>query len=290
MQKYINNIPLGLTYLLPIALLTGPAIPDILIVIISISFIFRSFFKKDFFWLKVPVVKVFFIFWLSLIIISFFSYNKIISFGESVIFVRFFIFAIAISYWIIDDASKAKKLFFIIFFSLCILISDGIFQLLTYSTEYGFGRSIFGFKAFVYDRMTGPFNDEIIGAFIAKFFFISLYFINLIKNQKVKQSIFFLFFNLVFIVVFFSGERMALATLLLGSIILLINKELRIRIIYNLLICFLIILLASKFHKSFNDFKILEDQPVHLGKVIIKEFPCIDDLSKTCNKIIKTQP
>jgi len=290
MLKFINYIPLALTYFLPFALLTGPAIPDILIVIISISFILRSFYTKDFYWINLPIVKIFSILWLSLIFISFFSYNKILSFSDSIIFVRFFIFAIAISYWIIKDVKKAKILFFIVFISICILIIDGSFQLLTYSSEYGFGQSIFGFKAFIYGRMTGPFDDEIIGAYIAKFFFISLLFIYLIKNEKLKQFIFFIFFNLGFLVVFFSGERMALATLLLGSIILLINKELRVKIFYNLLVCFLIIFLSSNFHKSFNDFKILEDQPEHLGKVIIKEFPCSDNISKSCNKIMKVQP
>lgn len=290
MLKFINYIPLGLTYFLPFALLTGPAIPDILIVIISITFILRSFYKNDLNWIKLPIVKVFSVFWLGLIFISFFSYNKILSFSDSIIFIRFFIFTIAISYWIIKDAQKAKILFFFVFITICILIVDGAFQLLTYSSEYGFGPSIFGFKAFVYDRMTGPFNDEIIGAYITKFFFITLLFIYLIKNEKIKQLIFFVFFNLGFIVVFFSGERMALATLLLGSIILLINKELRVKIIYNLIICILIIFLSSKFHQSFNDFKIIENQSEHLGKVILKEFPCSDDISKSCNKLIKVQP
>ena len=290
MLKFINYIPLALTYFLPFALLTGPAIPDILIVTISISFILRSFYAKDFYWTELPIVRIFALLWLSLIFISFFSYNKVLSFSDSIIFVRFFIFAIAISYWIITDVKKAKVLFLIVFISICILLIDGIFQLLTYSTEHGFGSSIFGFKAFVYGRMTGPFNDEIIGSYIAKFFFMSLLFIYLIKNEKLKQFIFFIFFNLGFLVVFFSGERMALATLLLGSVILLINKELRVKIFFNLLVCFLIIFLSGQFHKSFNDFKIIEDQPEHLGKVLVKEFPCSDDISKSCNKIIKVQP
>ncbi len=83
---------------------------------------------------------------------------------------------------------------------------------------------------------------------------------------------------------------MALATLLLGSIILLINNVIRLKIFINLILSFFIILLSSTFHKSFNDFKVLEDKPAHLGKLISKEFPCSNDNSKTCNKLIRGQP
>ncbi len=194
MQKFINNIPLALTILLPFGLITGPAIPDLIIVFISLAFILRSFYTKDFYWIRLPIVKIFFLLWISLIFISFFSYNRALSFTESIIFIRFFIFAIAISYWIIDDTKKAKLLFFSVFISICILIIDGVYQLLFYSSEHGFGTSIFGFKAFVYDRMTGPFNDEIIGSFISKFFFISLFYILMLKNKKIKLTIFYIFF------------------------------------------------------------------------------------------------
>ena len=290
MIKFFKNIPLGLTYILPLALLTGPAIPDIIIVIIFLWFLMSSFYTKDYYWIKLPVVKIFFLLWFSLILISFFSYNKFFSFTDSIIFIRFFIFAIAVSYWIINDIKKTKILICIVFASICILIIDGTFQLLNYSSEQGFGKSIFGFKAFVYGRMTGPFNDEIIGSFIAKYFFISLFFILLFKNKIIKQITFLIFFILGFTIVFFSGERMALATLLLGSIILLVNKEVRLKIFFNLIICFFIIFLFSLYHKSFNDFKILEDKPEHLGRLISKEFPCADDKSKLCNKIIRVQP
>ena len=133
MIKFFKNIPLGLTYILPLALLTGPAIPDIIIVIIFLWFLMSSFYTKDYYWIKLPIVKIFFLLWFSLILISFFSYNKFFSFTDSIIFIRFFIFAIAVSYWIINDIKKTKILICIVFASICILIIDGTFQLLNYS-------------------------------------------------------------------------------------------------------------------------------------------------------------
>ena len=138
MIKFFKNIPLGLTYILPLALLTGPAIPDIIIVIIFLWFLMSSFYTKDYYWIKLPIVKIFFLLWFSLILISFFSYNKFFSFTDSIIFIRFFIFAIAVSYWIINDIKKTKILICIVFASICILIIDGTFQLLNYSYSIEF--------------------------------------------------------------------------------------------------------------------------------------------------------
>ena len=87
----LKKISLLLTYILPIALVSGPAIPDLVIVSISILFLCNSFIERDFYWLNLNIVKFFFIFWFSLIFISFFSYNKFISFSESIIFIRYFL-------------------------------------------------------------------------------------------------------------------------------------------------------------------------------------------------------
>ena len=112
MSINLKNISLLLTYLLPIALISGPAIPDIIIVCISLLFLINSVLEKDFNWLSLKFFKIFTIFWILLIIISFFSFNKLNSFTESLIFIRFFIFTIAIFYWIIDDFSKVLDLIF----------------------------------------------------------------------------------------------------------------------------------------------------------------------------------
>ena len=175
MQKIINYFSLYLTYCLPLALITGPAIPDIIIILISIMFLINSYTNKDYSWIKLYYSKFFILFWLSLILISFFSYNKYNSFTDSIIFIRFYLFAIAISYWLINDIKKLKILIFITFLSLIVLVIDAFFQFINYSTEFGYGKSLFGFESFTYGRMTGPFNDEIIGAHISKIFFLCLF-------------------------------------------------------------------------------------------------------------------
>tara|TARA_B100000575_G_scaffold263679_1_gene238997 strand:+ start:2330 stop:3652 length:1323 start_codon:yes stop_codon:yes gene_type:complete len=286
----LKNISLILTYILPIALISGPAVPDLVIVTICILFLSNSFYEKDFKWLRLSIVKKFFIFWLLLIFISFFSYNKFYSFTESIIFMRFFIFLIAIYYWILDDIEKLKKLLFIIFVTIIFLISDSLFQFINYKSEIGYGKSLFGFQSFTYGRMTGPFNDEIIGSYISKFFFISLMIILFLNFGKYKKYIFLVFFNLSFVSVFLSGERMALATLILGILLLLFFNKYRKIVIASALVSILIIFTIINFHKSFNDFKIVKNEPVHLGQVIIKQFECTSEINNICEKTIEMQP
>ena len=53
----LKKISLLLTYILPIALVSGPAIPDLVIVSISILFLCNSFIERDFYWLNLNIVK-----------------------------------------------------------------------------------------------------------------------------------------------------------------------------------------------------------------------------------------
>ena len=85
-EKFFSYIFL----LVPLFLITGPAVPDIVItasVIFSIFyFIFLKKYKEI---LKINFFIISIIFWVSLVLISFFSYNKINSFQDSIIFIRF---------------------------------------------------------------------------------------------------------------------------------------------------------------------------------------------------------
>ena len=92
---------LFLLYLLPISLITGPAIPDISITLIGILFLINIFIKKDFDFLREFWVKTGLLFWIILLILSFFSKNIFQSFIESFIFLRYILLIIAINFWII---------------------------------------------------------------------------------------------------------------------------------------------------------------------------------------------
>ena len=291
MKFSMQNISTWLVYFLPITLMTGPAIPDISISIIALMFIFYSFLNKNFLWLKESWVKSAVIFWISIIFISFFAINKKLSFTDSLIFIRYIIFSIALYSWILIDESKLKKLLSIIFISLIFVAVDCYIQFLRYDPILGFGKDIFGFLPTHYGRLTGPFNDQVPGAHLSKFFFISIFLIiYFYKNYNLKKYIIFFYFVSIGLIIFISGEKMAFATFGLGVLVLLfIFKKDRVIFIISTISLFLLIFLTINLHKSYNDFKIIETNPYHLGLTLKKEYNC-ENTSKKCSKIIEVQP
>ena len=76
--------------LIPLFLITGPALPDIVITLgLIFGIIYFVYHKAYSELIKINFIRISFIFWLSLIIISFFSYNKTNSFQDALIFIRF---------------------------------------------------------------------------------------------------------------------------------------------------------------------------------------------------------
>ena len=82
--------------LVPLFLITGPALPDIVITAsVIFSILYFIFLKKNEEILKTNFFIISIIFWVSLLLISFFSYNKINSFQDSIIFMRFLLIPFA---------------------------------------------------------------------------------------------------------------------------------------------------------------------------------------------------
>ena len=95
MNTKINNFFIYLFLLVPLFLITGPAIPDIIITFTSIYFlVYLIFFEKNIYFLNNFFFKITIFFWITLIFISFFAINKIESFQDSIIFIRFLLIPI----------------------------------------------------------------------------------------------------------------------------------------------------------------------------------------------------
>ena len=93
------------------------------------------------------------------------------------------------------------------------------------------------------------------------------------------------------IIIFLSGERMALATFLLGSLIFIfLFKDYRKLFLFLIITLFISILAITKNHTSFNDFKVIESSPHHLGLILEKEYNCENNKKLKCFKEIKVQP
>ena len=99
----LKKISLFLLILLPFAIIIGQAPSDIIVSTISILFLVKSIIKKDWSSTKIKWVKIIFFLWIYLIFASFFSLDLKIALEHSVLFLRFFIFAVALQYWILTD-------------------------------------------------------------------------------------------------------------------------------------------------------------------------------------------
>ena len=251
MNISLHKISLYLLYLLPISLITGPAIPDISITLICIFFLIHTIKNNEYDWLRENWIRIGLIFWLSLCFISFFSLNKLLSFSDSTIFIRFILFSIAIYSWLIKSKEQYRTLMIIVFITTIFIIIDSLIQFIRYDPLIGYGEDFFGFIPTHYQRLTGPFDEQVPGSHLSKFFFIStLLFIYFFKKNKINSTIFFIYISLNGLTIFLSGEKMALATFLLGCFIfLIIFKEFRKYFLSSLIFLALLISFLVKNHK-----------------------------------------
>ena len=215
-KKLKNYFP----YLLPLLLIFSRAIADITIVLISILFLYYSFKKIGWGWLK----EKWFLFALffsayCLTINSALSIDSAETFAYAFFFLRWPIFSMALAYWILSDLRSFKKFIISLTLLLLFIIFDTWWQ-------FFFEQDLFGFEKFNENRLTGPFKDNPeVGTWLAKLVLLPP--LLLILYDKYKLQIhqnyltyaFFIISTIVFLTIFITGERMQLL-LILASILI----------------------------------------------------------------------
>ncbi len=233
-----KNILKYLYILLPVALITGPLFPDLIVVFISLYFIFNiGAFKKDeifdkkFYW-------IFIFFYLTICVSSLISDYNTYSLKPSITYLRFGLFAIG-TYFLIsknqDIILKLSKVFIIILF---VLLIDSIFQ-------FVFGYNLIGFMHDHKYRVTSFFGkDEVLGSYIARLFPFVLSLIIFSKeefNFKINTVLFILIFLSASLITLLSGERTSLILLILSIIMMLFTCHKIRKLIFGI---FIIVLIA----------------------------------------------
>ena len=167
-----NFIPEILIVLFPIALISGPLVPEIFVLIINIFFLITIIINKDYKFLNNKLIYIISIFVLYVTSLSFFSDYSDQIFLKNVFYFRFILFILAIYYFL----NKNSKFIYLIFYSLIImfvfLIVDGFYQ-------FAYDKNLFGYPKFRSDRISSFFEDKLVlGSFISRYFFIiiALYF------------------------------------------------------------------------------------------------------------------
>lgn len=190
--------------LLPIVLITGPALPDIFLSLIASYFLFVSIRYKKWHYYQNPIFFGFIIFSIYGVARSVFSDIPIDSLSNegSMFYFRYIFFALGV--WYLHDVNPHISRCFLVVSILSILIvcTDGLYQ-------YIYKINLFGNLAHAPSRLTGFFGKEpIIGRYVAylSIFTFALIYQNFEKTKKVMiLSVAFLVISEV--IVFLSGER-----------------------------------------------------------------------------------
>jgi len=242
-SKNLNIIIYYLLLLFPVAIITGPFFPDLIVSIIGIIFLIVVILNRDFVLLKKKYSIIFFIWCTYLILNSLLSDNLYLSLQSTLFYFRFGFFVLAIVY-ILSIYEN-----FINFFSLS-FIKVYLFVLINAIVQFFFGVDFFG-NIYSPPRMSSVFGEEkILGSYLSRFLpiLIALLTLNLkIKNFSLNNSYFILIvLSLSNFIILLSGERTAFVFMILFNFLfILLNTEFSFKKIILPHIIFSILIISS---------------------------------------------
>jgi len=256
-RKFANYLFL----LLPIFLLTGSFLPDLAVVLIVIFFLIEIFFKKKLLFFKNKIFLFLFLFCIYISLVSVFSENRSSSMISSFFYIRFPIFALAVSYYLKEEEKLINSFFYILLFSTILLSVDLYVQRVFFIDligNYAQNHINIETKEKIYTgRFSGFFGKEYIaGSYLARLFPILLtlfFYINFKKKKFIRSKIIFL--TIIFLVaIIITTERNALAMFLLSMLLFIfLIKKYRfffVKLLFLLLISCFIFIYNNSFLKN----------------------------------------
>jgi hypothetical protein len=197
-KKYINLFTLLLSAL-PLGLVAGTFVSELIILLFIILFLFYSFSKNSFDYVKSFDLKAFFFLWIYLIFNSFIDFNSE-SLIRNITTIRFFILVIGIKFLINNKLIKIKQ----IFITWLLLISFVAIDILVESI---LGHNLIGISSNMNGRIASFFGRELkVGGFLVGFALISTSFFFEKKSFFNKNYVFALI-TIFLIIIFLTGER-----------------------------------------------------------------------------------
>ena len=229
-------------------LVTGPFLPDLLLSLLSLWFLYYSVKKKFYKVFRNSYFYFFIGFWLVCIFSSLLSEQIFFSLKSSLPYIRIAIFALLISYLIDNHKEILNYFYYALVISFFILILDGYLQFFT-------GFNVLNYPMFT-SRVSSFFKDKLIlGSYLVRLFPL-LFALFLVKDKKSSLENYgmFVLFILLDVLIFLSGERASFLFLNLSSffIIVFISKyKLARTLILGCAYC--IILFTGIYNKQYYD-------------------------------------
>lgn len=251
-MKSIENINKFLSYLfflIPISLVSGPFIPDLIVSIIGFSYFFILFKKGELNTLINKGNLIFIFFCIYITLRALFSIDVPSSILPSIFYFRFGLFLLATVYLIKVFPNFQNQFTKILLLTILFVSIDAYIQII-------FGYNLFGMKNEVSDRVSGLFGDEyVLGSYLVRLFPLLIALMIDKITSSLKYKILFLlgavFFN---ILIFLIAERTAFALNILFFIIFtLIIKKTRVLMIITFVISFFGLFVAGNLNKSTHE-------------------------------------
>ena len=243
-----NRIAYILFSILPISIIAGSAILNILILFIDLYFIFLIIKKKE---TKILLNKIFISFillWILLILNSIFVANTFDSLIRTFGFIRFIILIFAFKFFFDGKIEFFKKFVLGFWFLIFLIVTIDIFF------EFFMGFNLLGFSSDYNGRIASFTGDELkIGNYYFGFILLALSYIY-INFNKYNKSYFYIFALIFLITSFIIGERSNFAKVLLivTTFLFLINNQ---NYIKKILTIFIFMIISSIIISSNNFFK-----------------------------------
>ena len=203
----------------PVSLLAGPAVADIIGILIGLLFLVYTVRQRDFSWAATP--------WVALLLLTtaIFTISGLLSAEPSsavrgIIWIRFPLFAAALAFWVLRDELTQRRMLLSMLLAVMFLLFDCALQYMTGRDL--FGRAIIAFPTFV--RLTGPYSGPRVGLSLVWIAFpVIFYLLDRLRasgwrgaRSVLGHAGLLCFIGAVVAVVHFSGERMAFLYCVLG--------------------------------------------------------------------------
>ena len=250
--RFISFISLSsfAIYLLPLALISGPFIPDLIVTLLSIFFLIYAIVKKLYSYFKNIFFYSFLFFWGICITSSIFSEEFFYSITTSVPFIRHGIFAILIYFLLKNNSNFIKNFFFISLITICFLLLDAY-------TQKFLGYNFLGRAPSSNVKISGLFGDEeILGTYLLRITPILMFTSFFLKNKKDFFLIFF--YLLIEPMIFYSGQRSIfyMSLCYIFGIILFVKHSRKSLLAFLILILFLS---YNLFHNKDYNIRMIKD-------------------------------
>jgi len=229
----VNNFQNLLILILIPSLITGPLLPELICIMLSLIFLFNLYRNFNLEFINKKIFLAYVLFTILLIIGSIFSKYTRLSLETSIFYFRFIIFSLAFSLILEKNIKTLRLLFLISTITLVFLAVNIIIQ-------YCFNIDLFGNIPLTPGRYSSLFGTELIaGGFLARFMFLGVIFILFISDINKKYNIYLLFFYLIIntCAIFLSGERTSFFILIINILIFSLYLKSFKKIIFILLLC-----------------------------------------------------